>query len=150
MHEKRDSKKAEAFKRDFLGILRRQPISGKRPIKIWFADESRYGLLPNLRRVCTLKGQQNPHKLWQSKYDWSYCYGSLDPVEGKTVFIQTPSVSLEWTRVFWSKLKLSILAMNLNSAVGRHIEMLSAVFGGAFACMFFNCGAVRLSHARTL
>ena len=40
--------------------------------------------------------------------------------------------------------------INLNSAVGRHIEMLSAVFGGAFACMFFNCGAVRLSHARTL
>ena len=26
VHEKRDSKKAEAFKRDFLGILRRQPI----------------------------------------------------------------------------------------------------------------------------
>jgi hypothetical protein len=37
----------------------------------------------------------------------------------------------------------------LNSAVGRHIEMLSAVFGGAFACIFFNCGAVRLSHAST-
>ena len=51
VHEKRDSKKAEAFQRDFLGILRRQPISGKRPIKIWFADESRYGLHPNLRRV---------------------------------------------------------------------------------------------------
>ena len=41
-------------------------------------------------------------------------------------------------------------AFILNSAVGRHIEMLSAVFGGAFACIFFNCGAVRLSHARTL
>ena len=40
--------------------------------------------------------------------------------------------------------------INLNSAVSFHIEMLSAVFGGAFACIFFNCGAVRLSHARTL
>ena len=40
--------------------------------------------------------------------------------------------------------------MNLNSAVSLYIEMLSAVFGGAFACIFFNCGAVRLSHARTL
>ena len=56
MHEKRDSKKAEAFKRDFLGILRRRPISGKMPIKIWFADESRYGLLPNcgLLKDCVL------------------------------------------------------------------------------------------------
>jgi hypothetical protein len=41
------------------------------------------------------------------------------------------------------------ISLNLNSAVGRHIEMLSAVFSGAFACIFFNCGAVRLSHART-
>ena len=49
--------------------------------------------------IWTLKGRR-PHKLWQSKYDWSYCYGALDPVEGKTVFVQTPSVSLEWTRVF--------------------------------------------------
>jgi len=76
----------------------------KRPIKIWFADESRYGLLPNLRRVWTLKGRR-PHKLWQSKYDWSYCYGALDPVEGKTVFVQTPSVSLEWTRAFLEPIK---------------------------------------------
>ena len=88
------NQKAEAFKRDFLGILRRQPISGKRPIEIWFADESRYGLLPNLRRVWTLKGRR-PHKLWQSKCDWSYCCGALDPVEGKTVFVQTPRVSFE-------------------------------------------------------
>ena len=62
---KKDSKKAEACKRDFLGILRRQPISGKRPIKIWFADESRYALFPNLRRVWTLKGRR-PHKLWST------------------------------------------------------------------------------------
>ena len=50
VHEKRDSAKAEAFKRTFLGILKKLPVSGDKPVKIWFADESRYGLLPNLRR----------------------------------------------------------------------------------------------------
>jgi transposase len=104
VHEKRDSAKAEAFKRNFLGILRRLPVTRKKPVKIWFADESRYGLLPNHRRVWTLKGLR-PHKLWQSKYDWSYCYGAIDPVEGKTVFVQTPSVSMEWTQAFLEQIK---------------------------------------------
>ena len=104
VHEKRDSAKAEAFKRNFLGILTRLPVTKNKPVKIWFADESRYGLLPNLRRVWTLKGLR-PHKLWQSKYEWSYCYGAIDPVEGKTVFVQTPSVSMEWTRAFLEQIK---------------------------------------------
>jgi hypothetical protein len=79
VHEKRDSAKAEAFKSTFLGILKKLPVSGDKPIKIWFADESRYGLLPNLRRVWTLRGLR-PHKPWQSKYEFSYCYGAIDPI----------------------------------------------------------------------
>jgi len=81
----------------------RLPISGRKPVKIWFADESRYGLLPNLRRVWTLKGLR-PHKKWQSKYEWSYCYGAIDVVEGASVFIQTPSVNLSWTEAFLGQL----------------------------------------------
>ena len=104
VHEKRDSAKAEAFMRNFFGILKNLPFTGEKPVKIWFADESRYGLLPNHRRVWTLKGLR-PHKLWQSKYDWSYCYGAIDPVEGKTVFVQTPSVSMEWTQAFLEQIK---------------------------------------------
>lgn len=105
VHEKRDSAKAEQFKRHFLGTLRKLPLTKKKPVKIWFADESRYGLLPNLRRVWTQKGLR-PHKLWQSKYEFSYCYGAIDPVEGKTVFIQTPSVNMEWTKAFLEQIKL--------------------------------------------
>lgn len=71
VHEKRDPAKAELFKRGFLGHLARLNISGRRPVKIWFADESRYGLLPNLRRVWTSKGLR-PHKKWRTKYERSY------------------------------------------------------------------------------
>jgi len=104
VHEKRDSSKAEAFKRNFLGILKDVPIIAKKPVKLWFADESRYGLLPNLRRLWTLKGLR-PHKRWQSKYQWSYCYGALDPIDGETVFLQAPSVNMEWTEVFLKEIK---------------------------------------------
>lgn len=72
VHEKRDPVKAEAFKRNFFGKLMALPVTGKKPVKVWFADESRYGLLPNLRRVWTKKGLR-PHKKWQSKYEFSYC-----------------------------------------------------------------------------
>jgi len=104
VHEKRDPAKAEAFKRHFFGILKNVPVKGDKPVKIWFADESRYGLLPNLRRAWTKKGQR-PHKRWKSEYKWSYCYGAIDPVEGKTVFLQTPTVNLDWTEAFLIQIK---------------------------------------------
>ena len=105
VHEKRNSKKAEAFKRRFYGMLNALPITRGKPVKIWFADESRYGLLPIRRRCWTLKGLR-PHKLHQTRYEWSYCYGALDIVDGKTVFSQTPSVNLEWTQAFPEQIKL--------------------------------------------
>lgn len=104
VHEKRDPAKAEAFKRSFLGKLKALPLKGDRPVKVWFADESRYGLLPNLRRVWTTKGNR-PHKKWKSEYKWSYCYGAIDPIEGKTVFLQTDTVNLDWTEAFLLELK---------------------------------------------
>ncbi len=105
VHEKRDPHKAEAFKRNFYGELLRLPLDRKKPVKIWFADESRYGLLPQLRRVWTQRGLR-PHKRWQTRYEWSYCYGALDIVEGKTVFVQTPTVNLDWTEAFLEQIKL--------------------------------------------
>ena len=98
-HEKRDPARGEAFKRSLLAILKALPLDWSRPRIVWFADESRYGLLPNLRRCWTLKGLR-PVKRWLTRYEWSYCYGAIDPVEGRCVFIQTPSASLDWTEAF--------------------------------------------------
>ena len=51
MHEKRDSKKAETFKNEFFKTLSELPIRNQKPVKVWVADESRYGLRSNLRGV---------------------------------------------------------------------------------------------------
>ena len=104
VHEKRNPARAESFKRNFFGILKNVNLKGDKPVKIWFADESRYGLLPNLRRVWTKKGQR-PHKHWKSEYKWSYCYGAIDVVDGCTVFLQTPTVNLDWTEAFLLQIK---------------------------------------------
>ena len=104
VHEKRDSEATQRFKRQFLGHLKQVPVQPGKPVKIWFADESRYGLLPVNRRCWTKKGLR-PHKRWQTRYDWSYCYGALDVLEGKSVFIQTPTVNLQWTHAFLEQIK---------------------------------------------
>jgi transposase len=104
VHEKRDPAKAEAFKRSFYGKLKALPIQKDKAVKIWFADESRYGLLPVVRR-CWTKKSLRQHKRWQTRYEWSYCYGALDVVGGDAVFLQTPSVNLEWTQAFLEQIK---------------------------------------------
>lgn len=103
-HEKRDPAKAEAFKRSLLAMLKALPLDWSKPRIVWFADESRYGLLPNLRKCWTLKGLR-PVKRWLTRYQWSYCYGAIDPVEGRCVFVQTPSVNLDWTEAFLLEIK---------------------------------------------
>lgn len=99
LHKKQDKVKTEAFKRGFLGELRKLALPPDKPVKVWFADESRYGLLPVVRKGWTLKGlrQSTP---WQTKYQWSYCYGALDVVAGESVFMQCPSTNHHWTRQF--------------------------------------------------
>lgn len=104
MHEKRDSEATQRFKRQFLGHLKQVPVKPGKPVKIRFADESRYGLLPVYRRCWTKKGLR-PHKRGQTRYDWSYCYGALDVLEGKSVFVQTPAVNLQWTHAFLEQIK---------------------------------------------
>lgn len=99
VHQKKDKAKSEAFKRNFLGVLKDKPLDKQKPVKIWFSDESRYGLLPIIRGVWTLRGLR-PQVKWQTQYKWSYCYGALDVVDGNSVFLQTPSVSLWWTKRF--------------------------------------------------
>lgn len=104
VHEKKDSQAGERFKEDFFQKLCNLPITSNKRVRVWFADESRYGLQPIQRRCWTLRGVR-PHKKYCTKYDWSYCYGALDVVEGSCVFLQTPTVNLEWTEAFLKEIK---------------------------------------------
>ena len=104
VHEKRDSTEAPAFKRDFFKRLQGLLVKRGSPVRVWFADESRFGLLPVCRRCWTLKGLR-AHKKYQTKYQWSYCYGAIDVVNGELLCMQTPSTNLQWTEAFLKQIK---------------------------------------------
>lgn len=69
------------------------------PVKLWFADEARFGLLPVIRKCWTRKGKR-PVAPYATKYDWSYVYGAFDVVDGEFVCAQTTTTDLPTTAAF--------------------------------------------------
>jgi len=102
-HEKRDSEAREIFKREILSRLESLAIPIHRNAHIWVEDEHRYGLMNIIRRCWTLKGHR-PNVSHNDRYEWGYIYGAVDIVTGKTEFIYSPSVSLEWSNEFVKQL----------------------------------------------
>ena len=56
-------------------------VAGGKPVRIWVADEHRYGLIPVVRKCWTLRGVR-PTAPYQTKYEWGYLYSALE-VDGK-------------------------------------------------------------------
>ena len=55
-HARKDAAAAETFKSELAAKLRELDIEMDRRVRIWVADEMRYGLQPVIRRVWALKG----------------------------------------------------------------------------------------------
>jgi transposase len=102
-HEKRNPEARESFKREILSRLESLSIPIERYVHIWVEDEHRYGLMKVIRRCWTLKGHR-PDVSHNDRYEWGYIYGALDIVTGKTEFIYSPTVSLEWSKEFLKQL----------------------------------------------
>ncbi|MGF1453669.1 MAG: IS630 family transposase [Opitutales bacterium] len=98
-HRQKDPEKAEVFKQDFFDKLLQVNVKPNRPIKVWFADEARFGLLPIIRKAWTLRGLR-PLAPYATKYQWSYLYGALDVVDGEMVSSITSGVDLPTTEAF--------------------------------------------------
>ncbi len=102
-HEKANPEAKENFKREILSRLETLAIPIHRNVHIWVEDEHRYGLMKVIRRCWTLKGHR-PNVPHNDRYEWSYIYGALDIVTGKTEFIYSPTVSLQWSNEFVKQL----------------------------------------------
>src|SRR5678815_5805355 len=77
--------------------------SGK-TVRIWVADEHRYGLIPVVRRCWTLRGLR-PVAPYLTKYEWGYLYSALE-VDGQHAaeFLCLPRVGLEMSQLFLEQL----------------------------------------------
>ncbi|QHT70820.1 IS630 family transposase [Rhodocytophaga rosea] len=60
--------------------------------KVYYQDESRFGLMTVLRRAITLAGIK-PVGAYQHRFIYRYCYGLVEPLTGDHFFITAPQVN---------------------------------------------------------
>ncbi len=99
-HAKKDARQAAEFQRTLCDKLKSLNVAGGKVVRIWVADEHRYGLIPVVRKCWTLRGLR-PKVPYQTKYEWSYLYSALE-VDGENAahFLCLPTVSLPMSRLF--------------------------------------------------
>jgi transposase len=99
-HAQKDAALAAKFQRTLCERLQNLNVAGGRRVRLWVADEHRYGLIPIVRRCWTLRGLR-PSAPYQTKYQWGYLYSALE-VDGdnSAEFACLPGVSLELSRLF--------------------------------------------------
>lgn len=106
-HAKKDAAQAAEFQRTLCEKLASLNVAGGRPVRIWVADEHRYGLIPVVRKCWTLRGLR-PTAPYQTKYEWGYLYSALE-VDGRHAaeFLCLPQVDLATDRLFLEHLAAS-------------------------------------------
>ena len=92
-----------AFRAELEQNLEKLDLPKDRPVKIWVADEARFGLHTQSRRCWALRGQRVV-LAQEQRYEWEYVYGAVEGVEGLAEFQFLPSVSLELSHGFLQQL----------------------------------------------
>jgi transposase len=105
-HVKQDPAAAAAFRAELEQNLEKLNLPKDRPVKIWVADEARFGLHTQSRRCWARRGQRVVLAREQ-RYEWEYVYGAVEVVEGRAEFQFLPSVSLELSGGFLHQLAAS-------------------------------------------
>lgn len=105
-HVKQDPAATAAFRAELEANLEKLNLAKERPVKIWVADESRFGLHTQSRRCWALRGQRVVLAREQ-RYEWEYVYGAVEVVEGLAQFQFLPSVSLALSRGFLQQIAAS-------------------------------------------
>src|ERR1700722_690013 len=95
-----------AFRVELEQRLEKLALPKDKPVKIWVADESRFGLHTQSRRCWALRGQRVVIPQ-QQRYEWEYVYGALEVVQGGAEFCFLPSVSLELSCCFLKQIAAS-------------------------------------------
>jgi transposase len=106
-HAKKDAAAAELFKKELAQRLAALPLEPGRPVRIWMADEHRFGLISVLRRCWALRGQRVTAP-YQTKYQWGYLHSALE-VDGAHAAqaLFSNSVNLETSAKFLEQIQQS-------------------------------------------
>ena len=107
-HVRQDPLATAAFRAELEQRLEKLALPKDKPVKIWVADESRFGLHTQSRRCWAVRGQRVVIPQQQC-YEWEYVYGALEVVQGGAQFRYMPSVSLDFSRDFLEQIAASDL-----------------------------------------
>lgn len=102
-HVKQNPAATATFRAELAQNLEKLELPKDRPVRIWVADEARFGLHTQSRRCWALRGQRVVIAQAQ-RYEWEYVYGAVEVVAGLAEFQFLPSVSLELSRGFLRQL----------------------------------------------
>ena len=99
-HAKKEAAETAEFQQQLGTKLADLNVPGGKPVRIWVADEHRYGLISVVRKCWTLRGER-PTAPYQTKYEWGYLYSALE-VDGENAaeFLCLPRVDLGMSRLF--------------------------------------------------
>jgi transposase len=103
-HEKKDAWASLAFREALAVHLAALKLPPNRPVRLWVADEMRYGLLPVTRRVWSLRGVR-PVCPVHPRYQWAYLYGAVEVGgQAQVECLYCPTVTLEYSQRFLKQL----------------------------------------------
>jgi len=105
-HVKQNPAAVAAFRAGLEENLEKLNLPKDRPVKIWVADEARFGLHTHSRRCWALRGQRVV-LAQEQRYEWEYVYGAVEVVEGLAQFRFLPSVSLDFSCGFLQQIAAS-------------------------------------------
>lgn len=105
-HVLQNPQAAAAFRAELEQRLEALELPKDKPVRIWVADESRFGLHTQTRRCWALRGQRVVVPQ-QQRYEWEYVYGALEVLAGDAQFRFMPSVSLDFSRDFLQQIAAS-------------------------------------------
>jgi putative transposase len=99
-HQKHDPTAAAAFKATLGQKLAALAVPAEAPVRLWVADEMRYGLQPVTRRVWALRGQRVVLPV-HPRYQWGYVFGALQVGgAGDAEFFYCPTANQQSSRLF--------------------------------------------------
>jgi len=107
-HRKKDQSASDAFRAEFpqrlTGVVGESP---DKPVRLWVLDEHRYGLLPVIRRVWSLRGVR-VHAPYATTYKWGYLHEALE-IDGThdCQLLFTPAINQDIHALFLQQIAAS-------------------------------------------
>ena len=104
-HHRRRHAESEAFKRTLARQLLALRLPKEQPVRVWFIDEHRYGLIAHQRRHWGLR-RCRTHASYRTRYEWGYLATALEAGgAGRAVQVFFDGVSQEVTAAFYAEVR---------------------------------------------